>query len=276
MGNILRDLILFSALSFLPYFAHGEEANQRVSLARGTLVIPPYPARSIAKDVYCDLVKEEWGWSTCENIDAMIYNATNGIDTVIVNKPTNDGYVEFDDWESSDKDEAINEIEAALRASVEAQSKATGDQISLEGWHTYPSLDQDAQLMIYATKLLWGGESIVNITATKFDRYGYVEFSFVPDDPNLSESSVYSLVSDTLKNYESEQTTSYASFTTGDKVAAAGALGVLATLVGVKYGKGFLAAAFAVILVFLKKAWIVVLLPFYWIGKKLFSRKTDE
>ena len=126
--------------------------------------------------------------------------------------------------------------------------------------------------MFYATRLIWDGVNTINITATKFDRYGYVEFSIVPEDSSLSESEVRRMISTVLDEYSSDATSSYASFTTGDKVAAAGALGVLATLVGVKYGKGFFAAALALLIVFLKKAWILVLLPFYWLAKKIFGR----
>lgn len=64
-------------------------------------------------------------------------------------------------------------------------------------------------------------------------------------------------------------------FRDGDKVAAVGALGVLATLLGVKYGKGALAAIMAIGLVVVKKAWFLIFIPFLFI-RRLFSRKSAE
>ena len=51
-----------------------------------------------------------------------------------------------------------------------------------------------------------------------------------------------------------------------------GAVGVLAALVGVKYGKAAATGLIAVALLFLKKAWFLLLIPLVFL-KKLFSGK---
>ena len=51
---------------------------------------------------------------------------------------------------------------------------------------------------------------------------------------------------------------------------------MLATVLGVKYGKAASAGLLAVVLILLKKAWFIVLLPFVALGglfKRLFGRK---
>ena len=67
---------------------------------------------------------------------------------------------------------------------------------------------------------------------------------------------------------------SYAEFTSGDRVAGYGAVGVLATMLGVKYGKAATAGLIAAALLFLKKAWFLLLLPLFWL-KNLFRRKPN-
>lgn len=73
-------------------------------------------------------------------------------------------------------------------------------------------------------------------------------------------------------HYKTNASQGYAEFVTGDKVAAVGAVGVLATLVGVKYSKGIAAWLFVVGLAFAKKAWFLILLPLFWL-KNLFRKK---
>ena len=94
----------------------------------------------------------------------------------------------------------------------------------------------------------------------------------IPRDSNLDGSAIERIVLDAAAHYSPATTEDYRSFVSGDKVAAAGAVGVLATLIGVKYSKGAVVGAMLVLLALLKKAWILILLPLYWI-KNLFTRK---
>ena len=121
----------------------------------------------------------------------------------------------------------------------------------------------------------WDGDSVINIEASVFDRSGYVTFSLVPCATDITEASVRKMIVDVLDQYEPTEGQSYASFVSGDRVAAVGAVGVLAALAGIPYSKGATGGIIAMALLFLKKAWFVLLSPIFWL-KNLFKRKDGE
>jgi uncharacterized membrane-anchored protein len=197
---------------------------------------------------------------------------TPSVDSVIVNKPNTDGYVKFDDWDKGNRDDEIEVIWDSMVLGLEAQSEKLGTLITAERWHIYPTLDKERKVLYYATLINWDGSPTININASVFDRRGYVEFQIVPIMSDITAETTKKIVEEVLNIYKAEEGQKYTQFITGDKIAAAGVVGVLATLVGVKYGKGAAAGLIAIILVFAKKAWFLLLLPFIYL-KKFFNRK---
>ena len=115
--------------------------------------------------------------------------------------------------------------------------------------------------MTYGILLNFGGHEVINLTSVKFTRRGYVTMQVVTDEGMLAAGSasfdsvsVYAAAS-----YEPGVGFRYADFKDGDKVAAIGAVGVLASVIGVKHGKGWLAGLFGAIAVFAKKFWFLFL-----------------
>ena len=121
--------------------------DNKLSLVRGSFYSPFEYAEWLPKNDFCKLVKNEWGWGDCSTIDAFLVNPSYSVNTLVINKPTNDGYIRFDDWFSSDKDEEIEQIENELKQAVKEQSKNTGQSIELLGWHTYPNLNSDKNFL---------------------------------------------------------------------------------------------------------------------------------
>ena len=76
-----------------------------------------------------------------------------------------------------------------------------------------------------------------------------------------------------LASYQPANNESYFDTQAGDKIAAVGAVGVLASLLGVKYGKTAAVGFLALAAILLKKAWFLLLLPFYFL-KNMFSKKS--
>ena len=108
------------------------------------------------------------------------------------------------------------------------------------------------------------------------DRYGFIEMEVLPSADNLGAQQIAAVIDTVISAYTPKAQASYSNFQSGDKVAAYGGLGVLATVLGVKYGKAASAGLIAVVLILLKKAWFIVLLPFVALGglfKRLFGRK---
>lgn len=271
-------IILFSIL--ITSLGHAQEYNWQkfnkdLTLTRGTFFTTEQFSQWLPKNDFCNLVKTEWGWETCSGIEAFMVFPSPMVDTLIISEPTSVGYVKFDDWYSSDKDKSISEIEKELKKSLKRQGETIGSDIQFLGWHTYPTLNQEKKFLYYATKVMWDGEINLNVKASIFDRRGYVEFMIVPIETTVSSPAIEQMIIDTLTKYEPLSNESYASFTAGDKISELGSIGVLASLAGVKWGKVAVAGLTAILLAFAKKAWIILLIPFLFIGR-LFRKKSDE
>ena len=277
--NLIFILIAFSIYVTTPAILNAQNNGQPqlfiepVNLTRGKINPQSYGAEVWPKDYYCEVVTKEWGWTNCDGLDAFIVGYNDSIDTLLLISPDTNGFVEFDDWNSTDTKKQISAIEKELISSMKTQSENSGQIIKFEGWRAYPKLDKINSVLYYATDISFDGEIITNIKATVFDRYGYNEFRIVPRNNALTELGIGKLVLDAVSSFESNPEASYSSFVSGDKVAAGGALAVLATLVGVKYGKAAATGILAIALLFLKKAGFLLLLPLLWI-LRLFKRKT--
>ena len=285
LKTFLREQVFFLTIAFVsfstqPAIVWAQEINpipftQALSVSRGSVTPASQDAVYLTQKDMCAYVTQSWGWSDCTGVDAMIWGQIPGVDTTIVETPNSAGYVTFEDWEGEDKEAVIRDIEENLRVGLRAQAEATGSDIAFTGWSVYPTLDREKQMMYYATNLRWDGDDTVNITATVFDRRGYVEFMIVPSAANVTAAQTEKLITNTLASYTPTVGENYAAWETGDKIAAVGAVGVLAALAGVQYSKGAATGLMAVLLLILKKAWFVLLLPFIWL-KSLFGRRGSD
>lgn len=245
-----------------------------LNVSRGKIMPANTESQRLDNEDACRLVTEKWGWSksSCPEIDAFIMRHLTGIDTLIVTKPNSEGFVKFDDWGTSEAKDEISGIWDELVTGSKAQSQRAGVEIIPLKWIVYPHLDKAKSFMYYAYLMRWGDSHVVNIKLSKFDRRGYVEFSIVPDKQDYTSSQLNQIVDKLLASYIPATNESYFDTQSGDKIAAVGAVGVLASLMGVKYGKTAFAGFLALAAIFLKKAWFLLLLPLFFL-KKLFSRK---
>ncbi len=246
-----------------------------VTLARGRLAPMNEAGFHLSAEDTCHLVTTDWGWerSSCAAIDKMFVAPTASLDTLLVERPNSEGFVRFDDWDNSNRDQEIESIWNALEESIQAQSEKLGVEIKADSWLVYPTLDEEKNYLYYATKLIWDGQPQINIKATVFDRRGYVVFVMVPLDASMPATQVKQNIDGVLSAYSTKTSEAYADFSEGDKVASAGVLGVLAGLVGVKYGKAVAVGLGAILLGFAKKLWILLLLPLIALKNKLFGKK---
>lgn len=281
--EVVRDNFIFLLIALLPYaglpaIVYAQQGGmpevftEPLSVLRGKIIPQSDTAEIWPEEYYCEIVKRDWGWSSCGDLEAFIVGFNNSVDTLLVEKPNSGGFVKFDDWDPSDLEEEVTAIEKELKLGVKAQSEAVGIPIKFERWRAYPTLNKEMGVMYYATDISFDGEISTNIKASVFDRYGYNVFRIVPFRSDLSEQEISQIVDKVAVAYQPNQTARREAFTSGDKVAAVGAIGVLATLVGVKYGKAAATGALAIAMLILKKAWFVLLLPFYWL-LNIFRRK---
>jgi len=201
------------------------------------------------------------------------------IDTIYYLPPEDIGYVDMEEW-TEDATGQIDEIWASFVEGARAQSERIGYAVTPLRWVLYPTLNKDTQVMAYGILLDFGGEQVINLHAIKFTRSGYVEMNIVTDEAMLAKAdrSFDNVATYASDSYAPSDGFRYADFQDGDKVAAIGAVGVLASVMGVEYTKkGTLAAIGAAILLFAKKFWFVVIaIPAAIWGavKKFFGRGT--
>lgn len=282
LRKILIENLFFITLALMPFCgqpALAQEAEfhpvrflEPLSLSRGKITPASDEAVTLDSAEACRLASVEWGWSGCD-IEQAVFSMTPGIDTLLAMKPNSEGRVSFDDWDDADRDDQIAAIEQELREGAAQQGAALGRRVEFVGWRVYPTLDRKQQLMFFATDVRFDDEVSTNVRALQFDRRGYVAFSLVPVEDGLGAPRIEALLREALSHYVPVETESYAAFEKGDKVAAVGAVGVLATVLGVKYGKtaglGFLAIA----LPLLKKFGVFVIAGIAWLGRLTMRRR---
>ena len=243
--------------------------TEALSLSRGSLKPGKTEGYIVPQQMACELVKTDWGWDRCDHIDGFAVLVAPGVDTVVIEKPNSEGHVRFEDWQSDTIEKEIEAIEADLRVGTRDQSEKLGYTIEFVGWRTYPTLDRARNYLYYATDSSWDGELVTNIRATVFDRKGYVEFLIIPDKADMTPQDVEAAINDVLGLYAPRADERYAAFTDGDKIAAIGAVGVLATMLGVNHNKAATAGIVATIIAFGKKLWFLILVPFVWVANRL-------
>lgn len=249
--------------------------TQELPLTRGKLSPSSDSAVYLTHQESCKLAQEEWGWSDCSDLENIIYDYTSEIDTMIVFKPNSEGHVKFDDWVDGGATEEIDAIWDDLVLGSEAQGERLGVEMRPIRWLQYPTLDQERSILYYSYWFRWDQDEYAIIKGTKFDRKGYIEFDLIPTELNADLIDAAGLVDIAMDGYTPAENQTYADFTTGDKVAAVGAVGVLAALVGVKYTKAA-GGLIATLLLFLKKAWFLLLAPLFLLKRLFTGRNRGE
>lgn len=183
------------------------------------------------------------------------------------------GYVSDDDWSELNPDALLREIIDNTNKSNEERKRNGFAPISVVGWEHEPAYDQLTNTVYWAIRGAEGESHVINAIALKLGRKGYSKLTAVI--PAEKYRPLSNLLVTTLNNYQIEKGFRYADYTTGDKIAAFGLASLVAITAGSKGKKGIMAGIFAALLVFAKKLWFLIFLPFIfawsWL-KGLFSR----
>lgn len=281
--NVLFILIATAAFLSEPAIVTAQESpyspvnfTEPLSLYRGKISPVSPDAVYLNKEDRCNILINEMSWDSCDEVEAMIFGLAPGIDTVMVETPNSDGFVDLNDWEGGDRQAEVDQIWDDFAMGAKEQGKALGQRIEAVRWYVQPTLNKEKSYLYYAILIDWDGEMVINAKASLFDRQGYIPVRIIPDSSDLSQTELQQLVEISLNAYQPVAKQAYFDFEDGDKVAAVGAIGVLATLVGVKYGKAAATGLFAIALLFLKKAWFLLLIPLVFLKKFMFGKKEAE
>ena len=182
---------------------------------------------------------------------------------------TDSGYVKTDDWTDVNPDIFIKELRENYKTTNVNREKNGQLTILNVSWKKKPYLDGIYNSVYYALNVKWSdNSSTTEGRAIILGREGYTSASYVAGDAGYQEQMLLNL----SKIHKFNDTKEYKDWKSGDKVAAAGIGALLATTLGVKALKpGLIAAG----LLLLKKFWIIVFLPFIWLGK-LFTSSSKK
>jgi uncharacterized membrane-anchored protein len=183
----------------------------------------------------------------------------------------NVGYVSDTDAASTDYQSLLQTMKDDTEA-ANAKRKADGfEAVHLIGWAEPPHYDANAHALYWAKELAFDGQDdhTLNFNVRMLGRKGVLVMNFIAPISRLSD--VKAAVPDVLAMTSFEGGNRYQDFSPSvDRVAAVGLAGLIAGTAAVKPG------LFVLGLLLLKKFFILLLAPLYWLKSKLKRRKQSD
>ncbi len=197
---------------------------------------------------------ERYSWLTSgvefPGTEAVLTYDTDNPDSEVYYDWRDEGYVADSDWDDVDGDALLAQYREVTEASNEARVKNGVVPIQVVGWLEPPHYDKATRTVTYAMELKDDEGSWTNAVALRLGRTGYTEFTWVGSIEQFKAASGRpDLLSRALTIHSFNAGYRYEDFRDGDKVAAYGVAGLLATALGVKLAKGSLLAIVAKIAV---------------------------
>lgn len=181
------------------------------------------------------------------------------------------GYVSDEDANSYDYDDLLKTMQADTLANNAWRVENGYGTLELVGWAAPPRYDAEGRKLHWAKQLRFqdSDADTLNYNIRALGRRGVLVMNFIAGIDELPQVSA--AVPDVLEMVSFTPGNTYADFVPGtDKVAAVGIGGLIA-------GKALAKTGFLVtLLLILKKAWFVLLIPLFWLKNKFFGRKNDQ
>ena len=185
-----------------------------------------------------------------------------------------DGYVPDEDADSIDYDELLGMMQEASRESNKARAEAGYEAVELVGWAAQPRYDKDTNKLYWAKELNFGDSPVnaLNYNIRVLGRKGVLVLNMVAMMAQLSEIESAIPIVLAMTNFDSGHR--YSDFNPDiDKVAAYGIGALIAGKVAAKAG---LFAKLGILLVALKKFWILIIIAIGAFFVRLFKRGKSE
>lgn len=177
------------------------------------------------------------------------------------------GYVSDEDAVGYDYDALLTEMQVDTASQNDWRLENGYESIELVGWAEPPRYDQVGRKLYWAQELRFGDSApnTVNYEIRALGRHGVLIMNMVASMDQIGD--VRAAAPDLLTMVAYDEGSRYSDFDPSmDKVAAVGIGGLIAGKVAAKAG------LLAVALAFLKKGFILLLLPLFWL-KNMFTRK---
>lgn len=186
------------------------------------------------------------------------------------------GYIKDDDKNNIDADAILTSYKEGTEE--QNKDKAPDDQIHVVGWDVKPFYD-DATKTLQWSMLAEDAQKnpLINYNMQKLTRKGYVSLLLVSDPARLATDK--KTLNELLPKFQLKSGNRYEDFQEGsDKVADYGLTGLVLGGLGLAVAKKV--GLLALLLVFLKKAWVLVLIvlgvAFRFIKTKIFKRPAAQ
>jgi uncharacterized membrane-anchored protein len=223
---------------------------------------------------------ERYSWLTSgvefPGTEAVLTYDSDGANSEVYYDWRDEGYVSDSDWEEVDGDALLAQYRDATEASNEERAANGMKPMHVVGWLEPPRYDQATRTVTYALELKDDESHWTNAVALRLGRAGYTEFTWVGSiDLFKGASGRPDLLNQALAAHSFDQGYRYEDFKEGDKVAAYGVAGLVATALGVKFGKGIIAAVIAFLVAgkkILIPAAAVAVVALARFGRRLFNR----
>lgn len=206
--------------------------------------------------------------------DALVYKVDGPLlDSFVTYEFNEVGYVEMDDWEETiDADDIMAEIKQGTEAQNAKRAEGYA-KLTIDGWVEKPHLDRERAIVYWALKLHdEHGNQSINAKAMKLGRKGISDIDWT-GSPDQFVDATHAL-EPAIQVYNYQDGFRYADFKPGVDTVAAFGIGAIAyqMLTGNAKKTGVIAGILAAVVLFAKKLWFLIVLPFVFAWKWIKGR----
>lgn len=191
---------------------------------------------------------------------------------------THDGHVQDDDWKDINPTDFLQQMQENQVKGNERRAANGKEPLTIIGWLQRPTYDTATHTASWAFELSEKGQHFVNAKALQLSRDGFSELTWIGSmDSYHAANGQPAMLSAMLGDHSYKLGSRYIDFKEGDKVAGYGIAALVAGIIGVKLGKGLIAAAIAFLVIAGKKFGVIAALVAGGAAsrfKSLFRRKS--
>ena len=176
------------------------------------------------------------------------------------------GYVSDKDAKSADYDKLLVQEQKGEDDLNQQRKKSGFPSMHLVGWAQQPTYDPVSHSEVWARRIQFSGQGVdtLNYDTRILGRRGVLSVNIVSDMSHLDEARA--AANDLARTAGFDAGSRYEDFKDGDQKAAYGVAGLVAAGLGLAAAQKF--GLFALILLFAKKAFVLIAVAFAWVASK--------
>ena len=178
------------------------------------------------------------------------------------------GYVDDYDWSDIETNELLEAIQEATEEDNKVRRELGLGTINVLSWGTEPTYDSEGNRAFWSIVAREEGldTDTINEVGLKLSKDGFTKFRYIYYARNKSKKD---LLVKHMGNHQYENGFKYSDFDGSTAMASVGLASLVALNAGSKINKGVIAGLVATALVFAKKLWFLLFIPFIFFGRWL-------